>query len=149
MTSEANRLARDKSNVLLLGMEKNSAIDPRSPLPQGTGADLRGGDFGNTTNSLTCSTRSFLFFSRCVSVVLMSYVVTPWTLQRLSAASDAAEKYLAHFQPYSVTLIARFVRFVAGAFVAVLIALALVDEDVLLDSHVIGRHVHSPQILFY
>jgi hypothetical protein len=67
--------------------------------------------------------------------------------QRLSKASDAAEKYLSHFQPYSVTLIARFIRFIAGAFVAVLILMALLDEDTLLTSHVVGRYPPTPPIL--
>ncbi len=67
--------------------------------------------------------------------------------QRLSKASDAAEKYLSHFQPYSVTLIARFIRFIAGAFVAVLILMALLDEDTLLTSHVVGRYPPTTSIL--
>jgi hypothetical protein len=73
--------------------------------------------------------------------LLFRFLAAP---QRLSKASDAAEKYLSHFQPYSVTLIARFIRFVAGAFVAVLILMALLDEDTLLTSHVVGRYPPLP-----
>jgi hypothetical protein len=46
-----------------------------------------------------------------------------------------------------VTLIARFVRFVAGAFVAVLIVLALLDEDALLAPHIVGRSRSPPTLI--
>jgi len=64
-------------------------------------------------------------------------------MQRLAQASYAAEKYLSHFQPHTVILLARFIRFIAGAFVTVLVILALVDEDILLQSHVIDKCVIS------
>lgn len=98
---------------------------------------LRYGEELRNRPSFTLAARNW---SRSARWRLWEYNELPHMLhERLSKASDAAEKYLSHFQPYSVTLIARFIRFVAGAFVAVLILMALLDEDTLLTSHVVGR----------
>lgn len=64
----------------------------------------------------------------------------PAQLRRLNASHRAAEKYIGQFPSPVLSHAAKFVAFVAGSFAALLLATALVDDN-LLERHLFGRNL--------
>ncbi|KAL6051602.1 autophagy protein atg9, partial [Balamuthia mandrillaris] len=58
---------------------------------------------------------------------------------RLNASHTAANEYVDQFQSNILMICARFVAFVLGAFVAVLIVIAVVDDEILTESQIGGK----------
>ena len=69
-------------------------------------------------------------------VQAFSYVA----LCRLLASQKAAEKYIGQFPMPVLSHVAKFVAFLTGSFAALLLFVALIDDD-LLERHLFGRNL--------
>ena len=59
---------------------------------------------------------------------------------RLLASQKAAEKYIGQFPMPVLSHVAKFVAFLTGSFAALLLFVALIDDD-LLERHLFGRNL--------
>lgn len=62
----------------------------------------------------------------------------PFSILRLNASHEAAEKYISQFPSPLLSHAARFVAFITGSFAALLLGVALVDDQ-LLERRLSGR----------
>jgi len=59
--------------------------------------------------------------------------------QRLAQSYDSAQKYVAQFQSNYLAVIARLFSFIAGAFIVVLVGLAIYNDEILFKLNVLGE----------
>lgn len=73
----------------------------------------------------------------CFTCEQLSCVMCPC---RLNASHKAAEKYISQFPSPMLSHVAKFVAFIAGSFAALLLFVALMDDN-LLERHLFGRNL--------
>ena len=66
--------------------------------------------------------------------------LSKYALCRLLASQKAAEKYIGQFPMPVLSHVAKFVAFLTGSFAALLLFVALIDDD-LLERHLFGRNL--------